>query len=219
MPYLLHLRADTSLSTIQMALGRVRPRDIALVFPYGMQVALASDVDFAALHSLQSFCEALGKDVVIIGGDEALRAAAVASGFAAATSLDAWKGASGARFPRPASSAAGEDDEWNTPLALVNIEADEEEVDFDVLPEYVQQLLEDGQEFTGPRDQDEALQARIKHDIHPLEEGDDDVASIASEYYEEGMTSTIRGTSGLEDWCDAQNTPGEEGAPPDSRTV
>lgn len=214
MPYLLQLRADTSFAAIQTALGRIRRRDIALIFPYGASVALVREAECTALHSLQRFCEALGKDVVIIGGDEALRAAAVASGFAAATSLDAWKGASGSRFLRPPSAQADEDD-WISPLALVDIEADQE-ADFDVLPEYVQQLLGDAQEYTGPRDHDDALQARIAQDAQPLE--DDDVASVASEHYEEGMTSTIRGTSGLESWRDAQNSPAGEGEQPDMRT-
>lgn len=218
MPYLLQLRADTSLSAIQTALGQVRPRDIALIFPSGMPVALACDVELTALHSLQRFCEALDKDVVIIGGDEALRAAAVASGFAAATSLDAWKGASGSRLPRPASTTADEDDEWPMSLSLVDVDADQE-ADFDVLPEYVQELLGDNQDFRGSDDQVDALEGRIARITHPLDDDEDDTAAFASENYEDGMTSTIRGSSGLEDWHDVVDSSSEEGESSDSSTM
>ncbi|MGZ3678693.1 MAG: hypothetical protein ACXWQR_09010 [Ktedonobacterales bacterium] len=218
MPYLLQLRADTSLSAIQTALGRVRPRDIALIFPSGMPVALASDADLTALHSLQRFCEALDKEVVIIGGDEALRAAAVASGFAAATSLDAWKGASGSRIPRPSSTTVDEDDEWPTPLSLVDVDA-EPEADFDVLPEYVQQLLGDNQDFRGSDDQDDALEGRVARNTHPLDDDEDDTAAFVSESYEDGMTSTIRGTSGIEDWHDVLGSASGEGESSDSSTM
>jgi hypothetical protein len=218
MPYLLQVRADTSLSAIQIALGRIRPRDIALIFPSGMPVALAGDADLTVLHSLQRFCEALDKDVVIIGGDEALRAAAVASGFAAATSLDAWKGASGSRFPRPASTTVDEGDDWPTPLSLVDIDADQE-ADFDVLPEYVKQLLGDDPDFRGPHDHDDALEARVARITHPLEDDEGDTAGFVSESYEDGMTSTIRGTSGLEDWRDVLGSSSKEGESSDSSTM
>lgn len=201
MPYLLRLRADTSVSTIQEALAYIRPRDIAFIFPFGAPVALASEVDGGVLHTLHLFCETLGKDVVIIGGDETLRAAAVAAGFAAATSLDAWKGASGSRFPRPAPLSEDEKDgPWPLSLSFVSAETDQEtgqEADSDELPEYVRQLLGDDQGYTGPRDRDVALEARIARTTHPLDDDDDDIASIVSESYEDGITSTIRGTSGI----------------------
>lgn len=217
MPYLLHLPADTPLSAIQAALGRVRPRDIALIFPYGTPVTLASQVDFTALHSLHAFCETLDKHVVIIGGDEALRAAAVAAGFAAATSLDAWKGASSSRFPRPASPPVDEDSEWPTPLALVDIDHDHD-IDLDILPEYVQQLLGDGHEYTGPRDHDAALEERIARNTRPLDD-EDDIATIASESYEDGITSTIRGTSGLDSRHDVLGASSSEDESSNSSTM
>ncbi len=208
MPYLLRLHANTSATAIQEALACVRRRDIALIFPYGTPAALTSDVDVDALHTLHVYCETLGKDVVIIGGDEDLRAAAVAAGFASATSLDAWKGASGSRFPRPAASlSGGEEDAWPASLSLVSVEPDQE-ADLDELPEYVQQLLGGDHGYTGPRDHDAALEARIAHITRPLD--DDDIAVIASESYEDGITSTIRGTSGVEKWPDVLGSTSDE---------
>lgn len=218
MPYLLRLHSDTPLSAIQAALGRIRPRDIALLFPYGTPVALVGDVDFVALHTLYRYCATLGKDVVIIGGDEALRAAAVATGFAAATSLDAWKGASGSRFARPVSAVADEGDAWPVSLSLVSTELDQD-ADLDVLPEYVQRLLGDGQEFTGPRDHDADLEARIARNTHPLVDDEDDIASIVSESYEDGITAAIRGTSGIKKWPDALGSSSDEEESSDSSTM
>ena len=218
MPHLLRLRADASIAAIQTVLGRIRPRDIALVFPSGAPVALAGDGNFAALLTLHRFCEALGKDVVIIGGDEALRAAAVASGFASATSLDAWKGASGSRLRRPTSAPARAEDEWPAPLSLVRNELDKE-ADFDVLPDYVQQLLEDDEGDPGPHDRDPSLEARIARTTRPLDDDEDDIASIASESYEDGFTAIIRGTSGLEEWPGALDSAADEEESSDSSTM
>ncbi len=210
MPYLLRLHANTSATAIQEALACIRRRDIALIFPYGTPAALTSDVDIEVLHTLHLYCETLGKDVVIIGGDEALRAAAVAAGFASATSLDAWKGASGSRFPRPtASLAAGDGDAWPASLSLVSLEPDQE-ADFDELPEYVQQLLGGDHGYSGPRDRDAALEARIARTTHPLDDDEDDIAIIASESYEDGITSIIRGTSGIEKLPDALGSSSDE---------
>lgn len=216
MPHLLHLHSDTPLPTIQAAVGRVRPREIALIFPYGVPVALAGEADSAALHSLYRYCETLDKAVVIIGGDEALRAAAVLAGFAAATSLDAWKGASGSRFPHPM-SAPDDEGEWPTPLTLVGNDPDQE-VDLDVLPDYVQLLLGD-EGYTGPRESDADLEERIARNTHPLEDDEDDIASIVSESYEDGITSTIRDTSGLADLRDVLGSSSDEDESSDSSTM
>lgn len=208
MPYLLRLHANTSATAIQEALACIRRRDIALIFPYSTPAALTGDVD--ALHTLHLYCETLGKDVVIIGGDEDLRAAAVAAGFASATSLDAWKGASGSRFPRPAASrSVDEGDAWPASLSLVSEEPDQE-ADLDELPEYVQQLLGGDHGYTGPRDRDAALEARIARITRPLDDDDSDIAVIVSESYEDGITSKIRGTSGIEQRPDAIGSSSDE---------
>lgn len=218
MPYLLRLRADATIAAIQMALGRIRPRDVALVFPPGIPIALTSDADFAGLLTLHRFCEALDKEVVIIGGDAALRAAAVASGFASATSLDAWKGASGSRLRRPTSAPMGAEDEWSAPLSLIGDDPDQE-ADFDVLPEYVQQLLENAEEYRVPHDHDPSLEARIARTTRPLDDDEDDIAGIASESYEDGFTAIIRGTGGLEEWPDALGSRTDEEESSDSSTM
>lgn len=87
MVHVLRVAADARRDVIQNAINQASPLELALDFPLGVHCAL-TDEDFVALFAA---CAALGKDVVVIGGDGALRARAVAAGFAAATSLDEWE--------------------------------------------------------------------------------------------------------------------------------
>lgn len=88
MGYTLQLKPDTSAETAHEALARATADEVALVFPLGARCALSNSADLEALY-IQ--CQALGKRVIIIGGDELLRAHAVAAGFAAATSVAEWE--------------------------------------------------------------------------------------------------------------------------------
>lgn len=88
MIHTIRLDAGTHLEAVRAALVRVPDREVALVFPLGQHCALAESDALAALHQ---DCETQRIAAVIIGGDAALRAAAVAAGFAAATSLDEWE--------------------------------------------------------------------------------------------------------------------------------
>jgi hypothetical protein len=76
-------------------------------------------------------------------------------------------------------------------------------------------LLGDDQEG----DHDDAPEARLARNTHPLDDDEDDIAGLASESYEDGMTSTIRGTSGLGDWHDVLGTSRGEGESSDSSTM
>src|SRR5260370_30033218 len=87
MRQLLHIRAEAALPAIVTAVQRARARRLALSFPVGRTSAVA---DSELLTALAERCRSLGIDVAIIGGDETLRANAVAAGFAVATTLDEW---------------------------------------------------------------------------------------------------------------------------------
>ena len=89
MIYTIQCDTGTPTDAIRVALARApEDQEVALAFPLGAACALA---DAAELEALWAHCQALGKRVVVIGGDQALRAHAVAAGFAAATSLEEWE--------------------------------------------------------------------------------------------------------------------------------
>jgi hypothetical protein len=88
MIYTIQCDTGTPIDAIQAALARAPADEVALTFPLGVACAFA---DAAELEALWAHCQALGMRVVVIGGDQALRAHAVAAGFAAATSVDEWE--------------------------------------------------------------------------------------------------------------------------------
>jgi hypothetical protein len=88
MVYTVQCASGATGAAIRSALARTSADEVALVFPLGEACALADAAELAALHE---HCQALGKRVVAIGGDQEFRALAVAAGFAAATSLEEWE--------------------------------------------------------------------------------------------------------------------------------
>jgi hypothetical protein len=140
------------LTAIQAALRHVRKRRITLVFPSGKRPAIASA---SAMQALAAFCGQLGKELAIIGGDELLRALAVAAGFVSATSLE-----EGAMKEDALPSARRSDaDEWEQadarfradqkarvtrPLGLDELDDDTILTLLDEPPDYLQPLLERG---------------------------------------------------------------------------
>ena len=87
MDAIVRLQPKSSYATVSAALSLTRGRRVALVFPVGERTCLH---DTTLLSALRSRCAALGKEVVIIGGDAWLRAHAVATGFETATTLEDW---------------------------------------------------------------------------------------------------------------------------------
>ncbi len=83
MTHSLAVRPDAPLAAILASLQRLRAREVLLQLPLGKPSLLADDT---ALHQLALFCQHADKDLAIIGGNEALRARAVAAGFVVATS-------------------------------------------------------------------------------------------------------------------------------------
>jgi hypothetical protein len=88
MIHLVRLDARARAAQVRKALERAPESDMAVILPLGGASALAEGDE---LRQLAGYCQAAGKQVVLIGGDEALRARAVAEGFAAATSLEEWE--------------------------------------------------------------------------------------------------------------------------------
>jgi hypothetical protein len=88
MTHLVRLRAGARAEEAQRALERAPVSDVAVILPLGVPVALAQGDE---LRQLAEFCQAQGKRIVLVGGDQALRAQAVAECLAAATSLDEWE--------------------------------------------------------------------------------------------------------------------------------
>src|SRR5579863_8922884 len=88
MLYAVQMPPDADIARVRAALARLTAQEVALEWPLGAACVLATA---GAMRALVEICATLRRDVVIIGGDEALRAHAVAAGFAAATSLAEWE--------------------------------------------------------------------------------------------------------------------------------
>ncbi len=194
MLHLVRCRATASETTIHAALERTRAHTVALAFPLGQPSPLASE---RVLNDLYQFCESLGKTVVIFGGDEHLRAAAVAAGFTTATSADEWEEAPPAAHEEAATQLFGEHAGWDGPeLAMVRPTDDLDAADdiwTDEPPEYVRELL--ARSATSPTPPAGPRGAPI---TQPLSEQDDaEALRVAAEHYEERITTTIRNTGGL----------------------
>ncbi len=197
MRHVLHLRAEASLPAIQAAMSHTRAKRIALVFPLGQPPAAASQglFDTLGLH-----CRAFGTDVAIIGGDERLRAMAVASGFAVATTLDEWETASHPAVRPRRARPQPVDDEWEqSRLSLVGDgeeAAEESDLWDDEPPDYVIELMEAGGMYPGLR----AVRSErlVERGLGDGQSGDGEEAlRQAAEHYEASMTDAIRGTGGV----------------------
>ncbi|HKV83566.1 MAG TPA: hypothetical protein VJN88_03360 [Ktedonobacterales bacterium] len=192
MRHVLHIRAEASLHAIQATISHTRDKRLALVFPLGTATALAAA---NALDALHTFSRASTTDLAIIGGDEALRAAAVAAGFVVATSLDEWE--TGAMEAiRPAHRRKRADDSWEWPHLWI-VGKDDETLDAldhdwdEEPPEYVVELLVSDGVYPGADADPQA--------VPPSEgerEDDDEQMRQAAELYEDDITAHIRRTGG-----------------------
>lgn len=88
MVYTIHLEATANGEQARAAVARAPQGEVALVFPKGQRCALC---DAHQLDALYQACAEWGILLVIVGGDQQLRAHAVTAGFAAATSLEEWE--------------------------------------------------------------------------------------------------------------------------------
>jgi hypothetical protein len=187
---ILHFRAESSYAIIYAALTLHPARTLALVFPAGMcpQVAASGQLEALAAHA-----ESSGKHVTIIGGDTELRARAVAVGFAAATTIDDWR--QGRRLATRHAERRHEAEEMG--LLVLDPEG---RPDFDEPgaswiaepPLHIATLLEAREQHT-----------RVTPPMHTfavaeLDARDAEAVLLASERYEDEITSRIRATSELD---------------------
>lgn len=194
MPHVIRVPANASTAAIHSALAGTRARDVALAFPLGAPCRAGTA---EAMRSLHSQCRALQKDVVILGGDEHLRAVAVAAGFPAATSLAEWV----TTFPRVAAITGPlytENDTWGAlQFALVPFEDEQDERGDpfdpfnDVPPGYVLELMARDGKYGAPDDDDDLFPESAD------EPSIEDTLTAAHERYEEHITRAIRHTGGL----------------------
>jgi hypothetical protein len=213
MPHVLRVPSDVTPEAVRSALDGVRASRVALALPPGRPSRLGTSEVMRALHS---YALVLGKELVIIGGDEHVRAIAVAAGFAAATSLDEWgetqpqlpavlarSGATGALWEL--TDLAFVSDDWfavSLPGALEYPYTDEP-------PPYVQELLASGMAIMDGIDSasvsttdtmadspSEAHEGAFADDLDP-----DEMEALAlreaHEHYEEHITSAIRESGGV----------------------
>ncbi len=196
----LTVRPDAPLEAVEAALARVRAPRVALSFPAHPPAWVT---DEPALQRLATFCGRLGKDVLVVGGDNHLRALAVAAGFAVATTLDDDES-------RPTRDVEGFPAEfWEQAevaftlqrgRATLPLRMDEDvsEELADEPPDYVRRLLRREGTYRGPRDEDlsaERRRTRITRPLEPLD--DDELLRIENESHEDHVTHAIRRTGGL----------------------
>ncbi len=189
MRQILHIRAEAALPAIETAIQRARARHLALSFPFGRTSAVAN---WELLTALAERCRSLGIDVAIIGGDETLRANAVAAGFAVATTPDEWDTGTVPTVRAARRGQRADDAERALPRLSLVIDDDAAAADpyDDEPPPYVVELMVS-----------EGMYPNSHSDPPPGADGAQDEggdALVAShEHYEEGMTAAIRDTGRL----------------------
>lgn len=192
----LQLPATSSLASVRAALARYESCEALLVFSPSAAVAELARLD--AMAALRAFCREQEIEAVFIGGDETLRAVAVAAGFAAATSIDAWVAS------EPQTLVASVDpspEEWAVADAALVAASAQRPGDSGSgwhadPPDYVMRLLGAEGGYAGPRDDLTPQEAERL----TAEDSATDPLLRAHHDYEERITATIRVTGRLPVW-------------------
>src|SRR5258707_4848631 len=156
MVHAVRLEAQARGAHVRKALSRTSDGEVALILPSGEPAALADPDELRALHE---YCQAGKKRVVIVGGDESLRAHAVAAGFAVATSLQDWESDKhatarpgrnllGLRRAKPTKKLAEEQSVRLVHTASAEEQNDVYALDGDDPPRYVAELVADDETLT-----------------------------------------------------------------------
>jgi len=207
----LRFSAQATLAQVTQALRRAPARRLALVFPPGARPTLA---DEARLATLAEHCARIAKDVTIVGGDELLRASAVAAGLRAARTLEDWRAVLAAAVPEWGRAFGPKPRGQGGPLlALVPPPAadpaatvewgDDDEFAVDP-PEYVREILalhgreSDARGPTDARPSRSYPAYRARASALALDQDDEEAMRLRSERDEELLTAAIRRTSGLD---------------------
>lgn len=211
----LTVRPDAPLAAVESALARVRDSRVALSFPAHPPASLA---DERALRLLAALCGGLGKDVLIVGGDDHLRALAVAAGFAVATTLaddEPRPTRDDAEFPAAAWEQAEATFAVHRGRVTLPLRMDDDVPEdlADEPPDYVRHLVQREGTYRGPRDEDGSGVRRMPRVTRPLEPlDDDDLLRFENESHEERVTRAIRRTGGLTS-APLWRTPPQNGGP------
>lgn len=200
------LHSAATLRAISAAIGRTRTRSVAVIFPPAPAPELAKQ---EALPALRAYADRLGKQVVVVGGDETLRARAVAAGFPVATSLEEWQAdePEAALMGWPPAGRAGAEHAPESVFVLPEPAAGGDgDVPREEMPEYVRRIRDLGGHYTGPLEAEPARTGqtrrlpRITMPLPAVEldpDGDTaDAVRLAQERREERITSAIRRTGG-----------------------
>lgn len=197
------LHSAANLQAITAAIGRTRARSIAVIFPSTPSPELA---EREALPALRAHADRLGKHVVVVGGDETLRARAVAAGFPVATSLEEWQtDEHEALAGWPSAGQHEAESVFVLPEPAPSASLPREE-----MPEYVRRIRDLSGHYTGPLDVEPErtgqtgrlprITPRITMPLPPVEldpDGDTaDAVRRAQERREERITRAIRRTGG-----------------------
>lgn len=215
----LRFTAKATLADVARSICRTPARRIALVFPLGDRTRFA---DAGRMDALATLCREHAKEATIVGGDELLRACAVACGLRAAVTIEDWREAQPAwslrrrkaNHPAPARLSVIERPQVSEAREAEGAEETDEALDDEVEidpPAYVQELLAlyrqpddgaSGEPMGVPRRQPIQLRrpfvvalraGTLAYDL----DADDRVRAL-SEDDEERLTTTIRRTSGLD---------------------
>lgn len=225
------LHSAANLQAITAAIGRTRARSIAVIFPSTPSPELA---EREALPALRAHADRLGKHVVVVGGDETLRARAVAAGFPVATSLEEWQtDEHEALAGWPSAGQQEAESVFVLPEPAPSASLPREE-----MPEYVRRIRDLSGHYTGPLDVEPErtgqtgrlprITPRITMPLPPVEldpDGDTaDAVRRAQERREERITRAIRRTGGpllgLEPlWAVGEMPDGGEGEAPESGSL
>lgn len=218
MTHSIHLEPTARRESMYTALAHVSALEIALVFPLGATCALAEP---AELEALRERCDALGVRAIIIGGDETLRARAVAAGFAAATTMEEWD-TSSHKAVHPSQRSwgprVGRRSNAGLPSAGMRMLGDKRSHDEEDVgdlyepigedpPGYVADLIAGDQELSPPRRHAEVPTVPLRRGRATRKLADSlrelarerDALERAHQAYEEQITATIRTSAGMDD--------------------
>lgn len=231
--HVLRFSAQTTLAEVVRAIRRAPALRIALVFPPGVRSRFA---DTGRMETLVAVCRESHKEATVVGGDELLRACAVACGLRAAVTLDDWRETRPVRTARGAKARGTKATARKLPeLVVVPAQAvqavlehdgdeDGDWLDLDP-PDHVQELLALHGRMLDTLAGREAIALRrpmavaprmatVAYDLDP-----DDLPRSLAEDDEERLTATIRRTSGLDEEALAACWPTSIGAAtPDGQT-
>jgi hypothetical protein len=210
MVHAIRLEARARGAHVRKTLSRMSEREVALILPLGEPAALADPDELRALHE---YCQAGKILVVIVGGDESLRAHAVAAGFAVATSLQDWESDKhaaarpgrnllGLRRAKPTKKLAEEQSVRLVHTASAEERNDVYALDGDDPPRYVAELVADDETLTAPQRLTgiptiPLVPTRRQRRIAEAqrERAEADAIHQALQRYEEQITQTIRSSA------------------------